>query len=168
MENRSGMKNKELSNVKRELLKKLMVKHGFLIRSICADSEFKENFKSEYELIDDTTGIKSYRPISYSSLLYMINSDKELSEFKEKNTDLIYQRLMDNAFAFSEGIAVKSHIPPAIRLEAIKFMMRVLKPEQFRNNEINIHNSMPTTFICNDENTEQTVAEFLTNGNNQS
>ena len=155
----------ELTKERRELLKELLIKHGFLIRSIISDLEYQENFKTSKYRIDETTGIKRAVPLSYSGLLWIIEQDEELKKFKEENVDFIYNRLQDSVFGIAEGIQFRTSIPPGTRLEALKFMMRTLKPDNFRGQQdILINNTMPTMFVCdmNASTLEQeTVSEFL-------
>lgn len=160
------MKEYVISNEQRELLKDLMVKYGFLIRHIVSDAEFINAFPGDKFIIDYKTQIKKSAPISYPQLLWIIEKDAELKKFKDDHLELIYSRLQDSAYGMAEGIQFKSHVSANTRLEAIKFMMKLIRPEQFKDN-INIHNTMPTMFVCGEENAEQTVAEFLENEKNK-
>lgn len=156
----------KLTKEKRDILKDLLVKYGFLIRYLIKDPEFVQNFPSKHSTQDKITGIKSNLPISYPTLLWLIENDEDLRKFRDDNLELIYHRLFDSAYGLAEGIQYKSHVSANVRLEAIKYVMKIIKPELFKNDSINIQNNIPsqTMFFCEDVQ-EQTVSEFLNEKN---
>ena len=154
LKNRGSMAVLSLNPEQRVLFKNLLIKYGFLIRPILSDPEFRNEFC--YKSVDKDTGIVSTKVIKYGSVLFMIYHDPDLQYFYKNNKDMLCTRLMDNALSISEGIVAPSPVPASLRLEAIKFMLKILDPTMFKEKTINFN-----ACFNNSKNERQTVKEWL-------
>lgn len=152
--NQWGCFDLTLNDDQRQLIKDLLIKYGFLIRPIAGDAAFKEEFC--YGIKDPDTGIMTRKPMQYGVLLYKIYKDPELKEFYLTNKDILCGRLIDNAVNISEGVMPKSPIPASVRLEAIKFSLRILNPKLFEEKK----DAFQVMFE-NSKNEQPTVRDWL-------
>ena len=153
MEVRCSMKfNKE----QREFLKKKLIKHGFLVASIFNDPEE----------IDEYNKIMVYNdgePISSYAVLHSIKDDEELSKFRAENIDVKAEILMERGELLARGVRpLNANIPEKTQLEAIKFMLRILKPDLFKDmDKITINNNTPGVVINTGGDAGETVMDYL-------
>ena len=152
--NQWGCFDLTLNDAQKKLIKDLLIEYGFLVRPIVTDPKFQAEFC--YGIEDPVTGIIEKKPMKYGVLLYKIYKDPELKEFYLTNKDILCGRLIDNAVSISEGVMPKSPVPASVRLEAIKFSLRILNPQLFKEKEIEF-----ATLFENTRNDKETVKNWL-------